>query len=65
MNIFARPAYESEFTQFLNEWKQRDPAIQEGQRVGLALRWDKSPSDLEDLRPSASSALKRSAYVYE
>ena len=65
MNIFARPAYESEFTQFLNAWKQRHPAVQESQRMGLALLWDKLPVDQEEQRRVTASAVKRSAYVYE
>ena len=65
MNIFARPAYDSEFTQFLNAWKQRDPAVQENQRIGLALLWDKPPVNLEERRRATDSAVKRSAYVYE
>ena len=64
MNIFSRPAYESEFTQFLNDWKRRDPSIQEGQRMGLALLWDKLPVDEEERRRANTSAVKRSAYAY-
>jgi len=41
MNIFYRPKYESEVTQFLNDLKVKKPAIDAGQRHGRSLLWDK------------------------
>jgi len=64
MNIFARPEYESEFTQFLQELKQRDPGMAERQRAGLALLWDKAPIDQDESQRTAASKEKREAYAY-
>ena len=64
MSIFARPEYESEFTQFLKELKQSNPAIVERQLAGRALLWDKSPIDQEESRRTVASKEKREAYAY-
>jgi len=64
MNIFARPEYESEFTQFLQEMKQRDPGVEERQRAGRALLWDKAPISPEESQRMAASKEKREAYAY-
>ena len=42
MNIFQRPKYESNITQFLNELKAKNPEIEVGQRQGMNLLWDKA-----------------------
>jgi hypothetical protein len=42
MNIFHRPYYVSEATQFLNQLKASNPEIEVGQRQGLSLLWNKS-----------------------
>ena len=64
MNLFARPEYESDFTLWLNAWKQRDPDISEGQRAGLALLWNKQPIDPDERRRARASAVKRPSYSY-
>ena len=65
MHIFSKPKYESSFTLFLNAYKQRNPTVQEDQRAGLALLWDKMPIDKNEHDRAAASTVKRSAYVYE
>ncbi|RJX30324.1 MAG: DUF3460 family protein [Oxalobacter sp.] len=65
MRIFSRPQYESEFTRFLNELKQRDPDVQKAQHAGMARLWDKPPIDQDERRRAAASAVKRLPYVYE
>ncbi len=42
MNIFRRPDYKSEVTQFIDQLKVAQPALEEGQRQGRALLWDKA-----------------------
>jgi hypothetical protein len=42
MNIFRRPDYKSEATQFIDQLKAAQPALEEGQRQGRALLWDKA-----------------------
>ena len=41
MNIFYRPKYESDITQFIKELKAQNPALEESQRQGRSLLWDK------------------------
>lgn len=65
MNLFARPEYESEFTQFLKDWKQRDPGLQQRQNAGRALLLDKAPLDPEQCARTKASAVKRRPYAYE
>jgi hypothetical protein len=65
MNLFARPDYESEFTLFLNEWKQRDPDLAKRQLAGRAQLWDKPPVDPDESRRAVAAAVKRSPYVYD
>jgi len=66
MSLFRRPDYESETTQFLKQLKQQKPALEEQQRAGRALLWDKKvdrrlwreyrtaavPQNLTSIRPS-------------
>jgi len=42
MNIFYRPKYESDTTQFLNALKAGKPDIEAGQRFGRSLLWDQT-----------------------
>ncbi|MDO9192304.1 MAG: DUF3460 family protein, partial [Undibacterium sp.] len=42
--------YESEATQFIKSLKEANPKLEQGQREGRALLWDKTPIDLETLR---------------
>lgn len=65
MRLFSRPPYESEFTQFLNAMKTRDPGVKRRQEEGRALLWDQPPIDLVERRRLAASSVKRSSYVYE
>ena len=56
--------YESEITRFLREMKERDPAIETGQKQGRAIWWDKN------LDPDMYSRFRQSnvpqpAYVYQ
>lgn len=41
MNIFARPHYTSDATDFLESFKAANPAVEVGQREGRNLLWDK------------------------
>ncbi|HEY8606265.1 MAG TPA: DUF3460 family protein [Noviherbaspirillum sp.] len=57
--------YESEFTKFLKELKQKDPTLEEKQRAGRALLWDKAPIDLDARRRAEESRVKQQPYVYQ
>lgn len=41
MNIFRRPDYQSDATQFINQLKAAKPELEAQQRQGRALLWDK------------------------
>lgn len=66
MGLFTKKSgYVSEFTQFLGEMKEKNPAIEEGQRAGRARLWDKEAIDLDNARRTQESRVRQSAYVYQ
>lgn len=56
--------YQSDITQFLNQLKQDKPALEESQRQGRALLWDKQPVDLEERERQQASRVQQTSYVY-
>jgi len=42
MSIFRRPDYRSDTTQFIDQLKAAQPDLEERQRAGRALLWDKN-----------------------
>ncbi|MEX3956977.1 DUF3460 domain-containing protein [Trinickia symbiotica] len=56
--------YQSDITKFLNELKQQRPTLEEEQRRGRALLWDKQPVDLEERANQQASRVKQTPYVY-
>jgi hypothetical protein len=55
--------YISNFEQFLNLLKQKNPNLDEDQRKGRALLWDKIP--LQNAEPTPlEGSLKQPSYVY-
>ena len=57
--------YESEITQFINDLKKKNPKLEEQQRAGRALLWDKAPIDLDQDQRTEDSRVKQQAYVYQ
>ncbi|MBJ7313867.1 MULTISPECIES: DUF3460 family protein [Rugamonas] len=57
--------YESEHTLFIKELKAKNPGMEEGQRAGRALLWDKAPVSLSEQERQLESAVKQQAYVYQ
>ncbi|MFL6656857.1 MAG: DUF3460 family protein [Massilia sp.] len=57
--------YESEHTKFIAELKAKNPGIEEGQREGRALLWDKAPTSLSDQERGSASRVRQQAYVYQ
>jgi hypothetical protein len=57
--------YESEVTRFIKELKQKNPKLEEQQRAGRSLLWDKAPLDLDARRRTEESRVKQQAYVYQ
>lgn len=58
-------AYESEFTLFLKELKKQKPDLEEKQRQGRALLWDKAATPLEEQEARLDATVKQQAYVYQ
>jgi hypothetical protein len=56
--------YVSEISQFIAELKQKDPALEDKQRAGRALLWDREPIDLDATRRAQDSGVKQKPYVY-
>jgi thiamine kinase-like enzyme len=56
--------YQSDITKFLNELKQQRPTLEEEQRRGRALLWDKQPIDLEERARQQASRVQQTPYVY-
>jgi hypothetical protein len=57
--------YESEFTRFIKDLKQKNPKLEEEQRAGRALLWDKPSIDLDTQKQTKESSVKQQAYVYQ
>jgi hypothetical protein len=57
--------YESDITQFINDLKKKNPKLEESQREGRALLWDKAPIDLDLTKRNNESRVKQQAYVYQ
>lgn len=57
--------YESEITRFIKDLKEKNPKLEEQQRAGRALLWDKAPLDLDARDRAEQSRVKQQAYVYQ
>ena len=63
MPLFWKP-YKSDVTQFIDSLKQRDPQLEDRQRQGRALLWDKAV-DRDALQDSRESKVAQQPYVYQ
>ena len=64
MNIFARPHYASEATQFIDSLKAAKPSLEAEQRQGRALLWDKNV-DRSFNAGAEEARVKQKPYVYQ
>ena len=64
MNIFYRPFYKSDITQFLEQLKTARPELPSQQQAGRALLWDKTVdrSAQSDFR---AAKVPQQPYVYQ
>lgn len=64
MSFFRRPDYQSETTQFIQQFKAAHPQLEAQQRSGRALLWDKKidPSLQEEF---SSARIAQKPYVYQ
>ncbi|MBC7513575.1 MAG: DUF3460 family protein [Herminiimonas sp.] len=56
--------YESELTQFINSLKAKNPALEESQRAGRALLWDKKPIELDQQARDRESTVTRQSNAF-
>ncbi len=64
MSIFARPHYTSDATNFLNQLKANKPELEQAQRRGRSLLWDKR-IDREFQANADAAEVPQQAYVYQ
>ena len=60
-----KTTYVSEITQFIDELKQKNPKLEDSQRAGRALLWDKEPIDLDKTARDKASRVAQQPYVYQ
>ena len=63
MPLFWKP-YKSDVTQFIDSLKQRDPQLEERQRQGRSLLWDKA-IDRQAQQEYKESRVDQKPYVYQ
>lgn len=64
MPLFWKP-YKSEITNFLDELKVKNPALEQEQQAGRALLWDKQPLDPDWQADLQAAKVPQQAYVYQ
>ncbi len=64
MSFFARPDYKSDTTQFLEQLRAQKPDLEERQREGRALLWDKAV-DSEVWQEYRAGRVAQKPYVYQ
>ena len=64
MNIFYRPKYQSDVTQFINQLKIKDPELEAKQRQGRDLLWDKTV-DRSAWSEYREAEVEQQPYVYQ
>lgn len=63
MSFFARPHYESDATQFINQLKKDRPQLEAQQQHGRGLLWDRQV-DAEVWKDYRAGKVAQKAYVY-
>jgi Protein of unknown function (DUF3460) len=56
--------YQSELSQFINQLKKNDPLLENRQKEGREIFWDKPPIDLSERERIASCQLPQKSYSY-
>lgn len=64
VNLFRRPDYQSEATQFIDQLKAAKPALEAEQRAGRALLWDKAV-DRNAWSDFRAAQVAQKPYVYQ
>ena len=63
MPLFWKP-YQSDATQFIDSLKARDPQLEDRQRAGRALLWDR-PVDRQSQLDWRQARVRQQSYVYQ
>ena len=63
-NIFRRPHYTSDTTDFIAQLQQAQPGLDQAQRQGRALLWDKN-LDREQQAEFGAGRVPQKPYVYQ
>lgn len=64
MNLLGLPDYVSDATQFIESLKRAKPGLEEQQRAGRALLWDR-PQDRDFWREVQAARVAQKPYVYQ
>ena len=64
MSFFRRPDYTSDTTQFIEQLKAGKPGLEQSQRQGRALLWDKQ-IDREFHAKAEAARVPQKPYVYQ
>lgn len=64
MNIFSRPKYQSDATQFIDQLRAKNPELEARQRQGRKLLWDKEV-DRSAWSEYRAAQVKQKPYVYQ
>jgi hypothetical protein len=64
MPLFRRPNYESDATRFIHQLKAQRPELEQQQRDGRALLWDR-PQDREAQQAFNAARVAQQPYVYQ
>lgn len=57
--------YQSDLTLFLKQLKAERPHLEEEQRKGRAIWWDREPLDMEKTRQNLESRVLQQSYPYQ
>ncbi len=61
---FFRKPYKSDVTELIESLRQRDPRLEERQRAGRSLLWDK-PLDRDEQSEFKDARVAQQPYVYQ
>lgn len=64
MPFFRRPDYQSDATQFIDQLKAAKPTLEQEQRQGRSLLWDR-PVDAEFQAQAQAARVAQKPYVYQ
>ena len=64
MHLFRYPDYQSDATQFIDQLKAQKPSLEQEQRQGRALLWDRAV-DPEFAAQAQAARVAQKPYVYQ